>query len=574
MVGLGFLCNVVIYLININTEYLLGDKIMVDKSFTQVLEGTVKQKWNCLVISEYPGKSLKYRDLARDIATIQNFLKKNGATKGTKIAICARNSANWISLYFAITISGFVAVLLPTNLSASDLVYLVNFSDCDFLFVDKDNDMLNRLNNFNVPLCIFDIESLLPITTQEIVSNNEQDIAFDILRNQVKIRRDEVKYCGSEPDDVCTIVYTSGSTTSPKGVMLSERNISSHLHCFYECTYAEGEKCHVNAVLPFSHIFGLLVDAILPVCFGIRIAILRLQQTGQNISAISLKYKPKYFLTVPIVVEQLLNYHIGKELDDLKDLIITGRLDEKSITSHYINLGKKVREGLGGKFNLFYSGGASLSGHLIELLRRLQIPIISGYGTTECGFVTIGVAPDKHSSGKIYESVNITIDSKNEYEVPGEILIKGDNVFKGYYKNQSATKAVFTEDGWFKTGDLGYIDEEGNLFVTGRCKDMLLTSNGVNIYPEDIEVAMNASLYIKESILVQRGEKLYAIVVPDREKVEADGLDAEGLNKKIDEAVREASKKLPGFTIISGYELHVKPLERTPKGSLKRYLYS
>ena len=166
------------------------------------------------------------------------------------------------------------------------------------------------------------------------------------------------------------------------------------------------------------------------------------------------------------------------------------------------------------------------------------------------------------------------IDSIDPRTIPGEIQIKNDNIFSGYFNNPDATVAAFTNDGWFKTGDLGYIDEDGNLFITGRCKDMLLTSNGENIYPEGIEEAMNTSLFVKESILVPRGEKLHAIVVPNREKAEADGLDVDGLNKIIDEVVREASKKLPGFTIISGFELRDEPLERTPKGSLKRYLYS
>lgn len=211
-----------------------------------------------------------------------------------------------------------------------------------------------------------------------------------------------------------------------------------------------------------------------------------------------------------------------------------------------------------------------------RLIHTLQLPFVTGYGTTECGPLSAGIVGkyQRGSCGRILDKNVIRIAGDGVSSIEGEVQIKGDNVFAGYYKDINATKAAFTEDGWFKTGDLGYIDGEGNLFITGRCKDMLLTSNGENIYPEEVEPIVNASPYVKESILVQRGEKLYAIVVPDREQAEADGLDAEGLNKKIDEAVREASKKLPGFTIISGFEQRDEPLERTPKGSLKRYLYS
>lgn len=536
----------------------------MENNFIQILFNTIHRKWNCIAIYEFPGKKVYYRDIVYNIASFQRILQSLCASKGSKITICANNSANWICLYFAIVSSGYVAVIIPANLSHKDIEGCIKFSDSNYIFLEK--EMFSAIGRDICDKYIFNIESFELISAKGYSKGDILNFNLEYLYKKHNTYKKLALHL-LDPDEVCTIMYTSGSTDTPKGVMLSESNISSNLHCFYECDYARGEKCHINAVLPFYHIFGLLVDALLPICFGIRIAILKMPRTAENISAMSLKYKPTYFLTIPIIIEQLIKYHIGEDISRICNVA-----EDNSEQFKY--LGKKLKKKLGGNFNLFYTGGAAIPIKTIELLGKLQVPIIIGYGTTECGFITIGAPAASHSSGRVYKSINLKSNSINKDGTPGEILIKGNNVFKGYYKNIPATKAAFTYDGWFRTGDMGFVNKEGYLFITGRCKDMLLTSNGENIYPEDIEVVMNASPYIKESILVQRGEKFYAILVPDREKADVDQLDSEALNKKIDEAVREASKKIPGFTIISGFELRDEPLERTPKGSIKRFLYS
>lgn len=519
------------------------------KNFVSLFIDSVKHKSNQFALTEYPGESITYGEVADKIAALHIYWKQIGLKKGDKIAILAANSANWVILYFAIVTGGYIAVLLPTNHTIDQILHCICHTECSIVYAGK--GFLAEIEKSNVPnaLQVKDLDAIHAIGEDDsIFSSTEVDAEF------------QSTYLLSD-SDICTILFTSGSNGDPKGVMLSIGNISNNIDSFFDHPYARNEKYHLNTILPFSHFFGLVDDAILPLCFGINLVVSKVISSPENMCSLLKRYSPDYFFTIPLIVERIVNYVLGKDYSEI--------LHNCEYNKH------KLQDALGGEFKAFFSGGAPLDSEMEMLLNKLGLPCISACGITECGTLTIGTVNNKpRSCGKIYRRTRIMIDSEDPAHIPGEILVKGENVFKGYYNDYSSTRKSFTEDGWYKTGDLGLIDNDNYLFITGRCKDMLLTSNGENIYPEEIEGAMNASLYISESILVQRGEKLHAIVVPDREKAEADGLDAEGLNMKIDEAVREASKQLPGFTIISGFELRDEPLERTPKGSLKRYLYS
>lgn len=542
-------------------------------NFIKLFEHSVKENWNSIALTDYPGESRTYKEMAYSISSLHLYWKSIGLNQGDKIAICASNSSNWVITYFAIVTGGYIAVVIPRNITIEELTLLVDHSDSILLYTTKDISLSLSLDNLPKVLAVFEIgtNSLLYVGYQE--QNKKLSSCPELVSH--KISQDEINYYGNSADEFCTLLYTSGSTGQPKGVMLSSLNISDVVGIFDWFSAADGEKIHVNTVLPFYHVFGLMVEVIPALCRGMQFVILTLPCSPENICSVMSRYRPKYMITVPIVLQNTVEYILNDKL--------LNKLDEQSIadwqnhSEFFSSLRKEIVSSLGGRLELFYCGGAAIDSFYESLIvDKMQIPIVSGYGMTECCIVTVGSLAQKRSScGIIYHKSDVRIaPSSFSSAKQGEIQARGGNVFIGYYKDPEATKAAFTEDGWFKTGDMGYIDEDDNLFITGRCKDMLLTSNGENIYPEEVESTMNASQFVKESILVQRGEKLYAVVVPDREKAEADGLDAEGLNKKIDETVREASKKLPGFTIISGFELRDEPLERTPKGSLKRYLYS
>lgn len=519
-------------------------------SFIRRIEQAINNSTSSVALVNYPDKSHTYGQMALAIEGLTNILRTRGLQKGDKVAICAKNSIYWVEAYLAVVIGGYVAVVLPNNLQPKDVLLLLEHADCDAIFAESDT--VEELSKKISIVFDIDFESLLFSSTDKVVPCGSLSLDED----------NHVCFPDRDLDDVCTIMYTSGSMGAPKGSMITCRNLCYQMTLLsgWMCNY-QRSRCQI-VFLPFSHIFGLLNDVLAPICMEKELIIVGTNTSSRSILDAFQTYKPSILFIVPSLVDYIVRCVEGQYLSG-------------DITS--FDNQRVIAKAFGGNMDLIVAGGVSMSQELEQrFIHDLKIPLVTGYGSTESGPISVGIEGKyvEGSCGVIWDKEVVRIEQHKDSDISGEVQIKGDNVFAGYYKDINATKAAFTEDGWFKTGDLGYIDDVGNLFITGRCKDMLLTSNGENIYPEEVEAIVNASPYVKESILVQRGEKLYAIVVPDREKVEADGLTAEGLNKKVDEVVREASKKLPGFTIISGFELRDEPLERTPKGSLKRYLYS
>lgn len=525
----------------------------VHTNFIEAFKESARQNWDSIALTDYPYSSITYKELASIIKRFHSLWAQKGLRKGDKIGIFASNSTQWAVLYFSIVSGGYTAVLFPSTIPYNVIDQYIYHSDCRILYTDK-SEVSSILSISCSIECIVICNSIYSILNPTGINGDSSTQSICNI---------DFHFGSIEDTDICTILYTSGSLGNPKGVMLNVAMIS-----FIVINYAKElpYQClnsHVN-MLPFFHIFGLVVELIIPLCVGMNLVVIR--DPSQSVIIESLKkFAPQIFFAVPFMIENFVNSIINKGT--------AHNYNEKTSLSL---ARQRLVELLGGNIKVIFTGGAPLSPELEKVIfEQLNLPVITAYGSSETGLVALGKVGNhvKGSTGQVMTKENVRIFSSFD-GLFGEIQIKNINIFSGYYKDSMATKGAFTDDGWFKTGDLGYIDEEGNLFVTGRCKDMLLTSNGENVYPAEIEETMNAFPYVKESILVQRDEKLYAIVVPDREKVEADGLTAEALNKKIDEAVREASKKLPGFTIISGFELRDEPLERTPKGSLKRYLYS
>lgn len=548
-------------------------KIFETYNFIKLFENSIQSNWDLPAISVFDGKEITYEQLGKQIKEFHILWNTFGLNRGDKIGICANNCSQWIIAYMSVVTAGYIAVLLQPNTTNDIITKLINHSECKIIYASK--EILNSIdyNNCSNIVAAFEIKS----NHCEYVAEDKAGIIknTDILIKEGFLKgfsKSDVKYNDIQSSDECTIVYTSGTTGDPKGSIISVGYFGANI-CKMVSRYPHNTGDTVVCLNPFYHIFGLGGDILTSLCSGMCVGVIN-QLSPSIVSAAMKKYKPKKVFAAPAILLYVLSGILGK------DITIASSKEEierhSTDNEYYTKIGEELIESFGGNLKVFLTGGAAISPEIESfLVEKIGFPLVTVYGLTESGPVSLGII-GKHklrSGGTIVKENKVRIASSDPQNIPGEIQIK-ENLFSGYYKNEKATQLAFTPDGWLHSGDIGIIDKDNVIFIIGRCKDMLLTSNGENIYPEDIETVMNSSPYIKESILVQKGEKLRAIIVPDREKADADRLDLDALNKKIDEAVREASKKIPGFTIVGSFELRHEPLERTPKGSLKRFLYS
>lgn len=527
-----------LFMINVNRNQFLGE----------IIE-SINKNLNSIALADYLGDEVSYGRLYEETTKLNEKWTGLGIFPGDKIAILANNSTRWLEVYLAAILNGYVAVLVPNNLSQESNIDVIRHSNCRILYTTRENAAF--IHSALPELLVFEIQSFSPM----------------FLGKKSGILSVRQSLQNIDENSVCTILYSSGSMGEPKAVLLSYRSIAYQIRLITRWMREyQGSRFQVN-ILPFSHIFGLLCDALAPICLGVQVIIM-----GTNLSTVKLinalqEYQPSIFLSVPMMIEDIIRLVVG---EDCYNFLSESELCE---------FRQRIMESFGGNINAILTGGASISPELESfLVHDLQLPFVTGYGTTECGILSAG-SVGKYicgSCGRMLDSEVVRIDKAHKTDMSGEVQIKGKNVFAGYYNNANATSLAFTDDGWFKTGDLGYIDDGGNLYITGRCKDMLLASNGENIYPETIEAIFNASPYIKESILVNKrgGGKLLIIIVLDKRLIGYEKINEIEINKHIHELIHEANKLIPGFTYISSYEIIDGPLERTNKGSLMRFRYN
>lgn len=526
---------------------------MTMPNFIERINLSIGNNWNSPALTGASGVTISYGDLFFLVIHYHQYWESLGLQKGDKIAICVKNCIEWAVLYFAIVAGGFVASLIPVNIPLERLEEMIIHSDSKVLYIGE--SLYKQINLKSSPIPKFIVP--IGIESEEMCSSSHNPSNYRDLQLCDEVIAKNRHWEVNNFKTVCSIMYTSGSSGAIKGVMLSVNNISFMIDQIIERIFPDVVKneCHI-CCLPFYHIYGLVCSCLAPLCLGEHVIIPSPKQDLKTIGRIFQLFRPKVVFTVPYMINSIVDYLMPEE----------GLSNSGGIIDF-----------LGGRLEQIVFGGASLGSETEYLcLQTLNLPIVTGYGMTECGPVSSGRIDkaNSHFCGKIINKARFKIHFSSNNSKFGEILIKGDNIFLGYYKNAEATKTAFTEDGWFKTGDLGYIDGDDNLFITGRCKDVLLTSNGQNVYPEEIESVLNGLPYISESILLLRGEKFHAIIVLDKDKLARDKLHDETLAKIIDANIIEASKYLPGFSIISTFEISEKPLERTSKGSIKRFLYS
>ena len=558
------------------------------KHFVSLLNDSVKENWSSPAVTNFGGITYTYGQMAEQIAKYHILFAEAGIKKGDKVALYARNSAEWIIAYFAtLTYEAVSVPFLPDFIPAA-VADLGSFSECKLLIVDdiafnsleSDEKYIKQLESTEGFAGIINVKDI----TICLATKKELAAAHDTLDEHFAklypngLSADIVNYYTEERDmeAVVEISFTSGTTSATsKGVVLPARSLSVNLD-FARREIPATRGGHIFAILPMAHMFGQTFDVLFPLAGGCHVYIMLGKPTPARLLEGLAKVKPFMFLTVPLVMEKIFK---SKVFPATRTFPASMLLKVPGLDRIVLN---KIRKSLLTAFGNGFTtglilGGAALNREVEDLLKRMKFPYVVGYGMTECGPLISYCDKSefvKYSCGKKANPLELRIDSPNPRKVLGEIQVKGDAVMLGYYKNEDATAATFTEDGWLKTGDMGVVDAKGNVFIKGRCKNMILTGNGQNIYPEEIEDKINNLPYVVESLVVGRKNAIVALVVADYEAGKKAGLDEQALEKLVNDNVLALNAELASYSKISSTEIRQEAFEKTPKQSIKRYLYS
>ncbi|MBR4988886.1 MAG: AMP-binding protein [Bacteroidaceae bacterium] len=558
------------------------------KHYLSYIEQAIKENWNKPAISNYGDNTLKYSDVAINIAKLHILFEQCGIKKGDHIAICARSSAEWCVAFLAIASYEAVAVPLLSDFLPENVMNLTVASDSKLLFVDK--GVLAGMKRDNV-LCksatAEKLTAIVDIVTWTAVEGYEEKL--NVKPSDVEKIYMERYPCGMSVNDVdlnkgdndslAVISYTSGTSSSPKGVMLPARSLSGNVEIARKLVpVAVNEGGNTLSILPFAHIFGLAFDFLFLFSCGCHINIFTEKPVPARLLKALAAVKPFIFLTVPLLVEKVFR---SKVIPTLKKPVMKFLLSIPGVRRLILNkVRSKIIDTFGGNLAKagFFIGGAAISKDVDKVMKKIRIPYAVGYGMTECGPLISYVASAHPSiddrGGVVDGNLELRIDSERPSKFPGEIQVRGAVVTTGYYKNEEATKAAFTSDGWLKTGDMGTQDRYGTVFIKGRCKNMILTGSGQNIYPEEIEDLVNRIPYVAESLVVGRNHAIVALVVVDQDMAKNSGISGEQATLLVEKEVFALNAKLPAYSQIARCEFRNEPFEKTPKQSIKRFMYN
>ena len=548
---------------------------MATKHYLSYLQETMHSNWNELAMKDLDGvNSYTYAQLATEIAKLHVTWREMGIKEGDKIALCGRNCANWGLLFLAAASYKAVVVSILPDFTAEGIYSLVDHSEAVLLYVGpnvKKKIDVSQMKGLKATI-FMDEMSIIEADPKVRKAFDGAEAAF-LKAYPNGVTQSNINYPTDNYDDLAVLNYTSGSTGNPKGVMLTHLNLSGNVEFAHNrIPHIKGDT--VLSMLPIAHMFGLMFEFIYQVCEGAQVYFLTQAPTPTNLMKAFAQVKPFMILTVPLVIEKIIKKGVLPKISTPTMKILWKTPIIKNI------IRKKVKEGLektfGGQLRYLIIGGAALNGEVEQVLHDIKFQYCVGYGMTECGPLISYEDWFRyafHSCGKELPQCHVRIDSEDPTSKDGEIQVKGINVMKGYYKNEEATKAAFTEDGWLRTGDLGVLDKEGNIYIHGRSKNMILGPSGQNIYPEELEDKLNSMPCVAESIVLDRDHKLVALVYPD---TSADGkkiLGTKSLTQMMEENRNAVNKDLPQYSQISAIELVASEFEKTPKRSIKRYLY-
>ena len=545
-------------------------------SVNKLYQEAFKKNWDRPAISNYHGETLHYKDVARRMEKLHIMFEECGLQKGDKVAICSRNQANWAVTFLAIMTYGAVPVPLLHEFKSANIHHLVNHSEAKILFVD--DVIWEGLSETEMP----DLHAIIQVNTFKILfASDEKIVEAKTHLNELFGRKypeaftpDCLDYYEDSEDELAVINYTSGTSGFSKGVMIPYRAILSNLQFAKKVLPQLDNKSKVVSMLPCAHMYGLMFEVLYELSVGCHVHFLSRLPSPKIIMQALAEVKPNIVIAVPLVIEKIYKTKVKPilEKEGIKFLMKVPGLDQivlNKVKTELINA-------FGGEFYEVIIGGAAFNKEVEAFFKRMGFPFTVGYGMTECApIITYDDWKEEklYSCGKAAPNMEVRIASADPINIPGEIQVKGANVFLGYYKNETATSEVFTEDGWFRTGDMGVLDADGSLFIKGRTKCMILGPSGQNIYPEEVETALNSQPYVVDSLVIEDDGGLTALIYPDFQQGAKDGMDQRAFLQYIKDQLPEWNKELPNYAKLKKIEVMSEDFERTPKKSIKRYLY-
>lgn len=547
-------------------------------SFLALVERAVREYWDCDALTDYDGVTLQYKDVARKIEKLHILFGEAGVEKGDRIAICGRNSSQWAAACLSVLTYGAVCVPVLADFKPEQIYNIVNHSESKLLFV---GDLVwPSVSESEMPGLegIFGLAdySLLASRSATLASARERLNELFGRRFPKNFRREHVAYRRDEAEELAMINYTSGTTSSPKGVMIPYRALWGNMDFAGSALHMCVRKgSRLVSLLPMAHMYGLALEFLFEFISGAHVFFLMKNPSPTVIFDAFARIRPDFIAAVPLILEKALRHSVLPQLRT-PEMRMLFRLP-------YIRdrigglICRKMKKAFGGRFYEIMIGGAPLNKGIEELLRRVRFPYAVVYGATECApvitYADYSVLPEG-SCGRAARHMEVRIASPDPQREAGEILCRGVNVMLGYYKNPEATAQAIDGDGWFHTGDLGITDEYGYIYIRGRLKNMLLTSSGQNVYPEEIESKLNSLPYVEESLVIQKGNRLYALVYPGGQPAKGRRLSPAELGQVMEQNRRTLNNALPAYSQISGIKTVYREFEKTAKQSIKRFLYA
>ena len=545
-------------------------------SVNKIFEESFRKNWDRPAISNYQGVTLHYRDLARRIAKLHIMFEECGLEKGDKVAICSRNQANWVVSFLAAMTYGAVPVPLMHEFKPSNINHLVNHSEAKILFVDE--VIWEGLSEIDMS----DLQAIIQVNTfkllyaanEKITESREHLNELFGRHYPMEFTPESLNYYKDSADELAIINYTSGTSGFSKGVMIPYRAVSSNLE-FAETVLPQiNNTSRVVSMLPCAHMYGLMFEVLYQLTRGCHVFFLSRLPSPKIIMQALAEVKPTLVIAVPLIIEKIYKSKVKPVIENagIKFALKLPLLDQfimNKIKTELVNA-------FGGEFYEVIIGGAAFNKEVEAFFKKMEFPFTVGYGMTECApIITYDdyKTAKLYSCGKIVPNMEMKIDSPDPVNIPGELLVKGANVFLGYYKNEEATREVLDKDGWLHTGDMGVIDADGYLFLRGRSKCMILGPSGQNIYPEEVEAVLDTRPYVLESLVIEDNGGLTALIYPDFDTAAKEGMDQATFIKYIEDTLPEVNKELPNYAKLKKIEVMSEAFERTPKKSIKRYLY-
>lgn len=548
---------------------------MYTDSFIANIEANIKENWDLPSLSDYKQEPIYYRDVARRMARLHVLFETAGVKKGDKIVICGRNCASWAIVFFATLTYGAVAVPLLHEFKSEAVTHLVNHSDSRLMFVG--DVVWEGLNADEMPK----LSAIIQMQGFELVSCSDEKFrqAYENVDKNFEMKypdgfgKDDIVYHRDDLDSLALINYTSGTTSMSKGVMLPYRSLLSNYMFACEVLPQMVAGMDVISMLPMAHMYGMQFEMIFEFIKGIHIHFLTRIPSPKLVAEAFARVKPDLIISVPLIIEKIYRSKLKPMLDKtivrvlLRTPIIDSVLKNRILTA--------LNEAFGGRFYEIIIGGAAFNHEVESFFKKIGFAHTVGYGMTECGPIICYADWKNHklgSCGKAVPRMEVKIDSEDEQKQVGEILVRGANVMLGYYKNEEATQNAF-KDGWLRTGDLGLKDKEGNVYIKGRSKNMILGANGQNIYPEEIEDKLNSSEYVSESLVKEVNGKLVALVYLDQDWMDSHNIPFSSYKDILEEVRVQANQSLASYEQLSAIYLQEEEFEKTPKRNIKRYLY-